>query len=280
MLHSDPCSLVRLSHLPYVGMPPPLNEVALGQVFLPRADLLIPHLGSFWDRVKSDYPKCAHAPPVGSAAGRDFEVLNELPLPRVWFLSLDGSCLVQLQRDRLISNWRSVPNGSPYSGFEQLKAEHQRIWAALQDHVLDLTETALTATGYALTYVNIINRGDGWTTPGDQSRLFPSLGWHAGTGRLPAPELHTWSVAFPLPDAPGSATASVQAAKRVQTSEQVLRFEINVESGQLPTDGLSVADWADRAHSFARRLFEGLTDPMLHTQAWNLDWTGAQANAR
>ncbi len=250
----------------------PLHEVAIGKALLPRPDLLVPHIGTFWDRIRANYPRCAHADPISQAGNPGVEVLAELPLPRVWFLSADESSLVQVQRDRFICNWRALPGGRAYPGFEGLLAEHNRAWGLWEQHVFEFTGTALAATGYSLTYVNIINRGDGWTSPGDQSKVFPNLGWRPLPGGLPAPEHHAWTVGFPMSDAPGRAKVSLQVASRTHTGEQVLKFEITVESGSLTPDQMPFELWVGRAHRLARHLFLGLTEPSLHRQAWGLDF--------
>ncbi len=103
---------------------PPVNEVVLGVQFGSLAALKTPHIGFLWKRWRDRYPVVSEQPPLEPAfetfpsvvgePGILFESLIGVPFPRVWFESEDGSDLCQIQKDRLIHNWRKRENAYPH----------------------------------------------------------------------------------------------------------------------------------------------------------------------
>jgi|ERR1700730_1115159 uncharacterized protein (TIGR04255 family) len=94
---------------------PPVSEVALGVQF--SAVLNPVHLGLYYQRVKTRFPKIQMQSPVlpvfetfgtGGLPGPQFAFTHGMQ-PRMWFLSDDDNFLIQLQSDRLLVNWRSGP---------------------------------------------------------------------------------------------------------------------------------------------------------------------------
>jgi uncharacterized protein (TIGR04255 family) len=109
-------------------MKPPASEVALGIQFY---SILNPvHLGLYYERVKSRFPKIQMQPPilpVFETFGPNISPVPQLTFthgmqPRMWFLSDDDNFLIQLQSDRLLVNWRTGPQSTPYPHFDQVQA--------------------------------------------------------------------------------------------------------------------------------------------------------------
>src|SRR6266404_4193986 len=99
---------------------PPVNEVICGVTFKPLPKLLAPHLGILWSKFRTEYPTCLEAEPLlpvvetfdgGEAGAPDFSMQY---LPRVWFVSRDQSAIIQVQRDRLLHNWRKMRSTDEY----------------------------------------------------------------------------------------------------------------------------------------------------------------------
>ena len=132
---------------------PPVNEVVLGRTFLPRPDFLIPYYGSFWERVKSRFPRAEHAAPIFDAATGSADPFF---IPRVWFVSEDSTTLVQLQNDRFHFNWRQTEQRNDYVRFPTIQRECLDIWAAFEEFVVKMTSQPLQTQNAELTYINII----------------------------------------------------------------------------------------------------------------------------
>src|SRR5689334_18752740 len=105
---------------------PPIAEVVCGVTFKPLKSLLAPHLGLFWAMVRSDFPTCREVEPLMPV----FETFDESPavqdftlplLPRVWFVSKDQNGIIQIQRDRLLQNWRKVRLTDEYPRYTKVK---------------------------------------------------------------------------------------------------------------------------------------------------------------
>ena len=250
---------------------PPLNEVALGYSFLPRPDLLIPHLGRFWAEIDSAYPSCQHAAPIIDNADADAAAFGDLPLPRIWFTSKDGTRLVQLQQDRLIFNWRDTGSGEPYERFPAVQAEFERVDDLFRAYVERLSGEAIHPAMYSLTYVNMIKQGDGWSTFEDVGRVFPDLQWRAESRFLPTPSEIAWKASFALPNGFGRLTAHVQPAKLVRDSQPVLKFELTANSGSLGGRAIDRREWIDLAHNWVIQSFKDLTGNEMHQNFWLLE---------
>lgn len=112
---------------------PPVREVAIGVQFERIPALSQAHVGLFWSKIRASYPTTQDQEPLPPQVEdlRDatmpplfkIEFGTTPPLRRAWFLSSDGSRLVQLQQDRLIHNWRY--QGEPYPRFEALAEAFQ-----------------------------------------------------------------------------------------------------------------------------------------------------------
>src|SRR5437879_5376325 len=114
---------------------PPVSEVALGVQF--PAVLNPVHLGLYYQRVKARFPKVQVQPPVASSfetfeASPSISFSIGMPQPRMWFLSEDENSLIQLQSDRLLFNWRSGLQGSPYPHFDKVHAEFVKAFDELE----------------------------------------------------------------------------------------------------------------------------------------------------
>ena len=99
---------------------PPINEVALGRIFLPRPDFLLPYYGEFWSLVRNQFPEVSHAPPIIAAEQQQQQEASAddaYIFPRVWLLSEDSTRVVQIQRDRFYFNWRQGPERTEYIRF-------------------------------------------------------------------------------------------------------------------------------------------------------------------
>jgi len=103
---------------------PPVNEVSLAVAFQP-VGLTVITAGELWRKhFKAGYPKVDEQVPVrmpiesfsgfpSVASTLQWEV-NEgaPPLPRLWFLTEEGTELIQVQRDWFARNWRQVETAS------------------------------------------------------------------------------------------------------------------------------------------------------------------------
>lgn len=255
---------LKYSNMTLTFQKPPLNEVALGYSFLPRPDLLIPHIGAFWTKLQDSYPKCQHNVPIVDNP----TTFTELPLPRVWLLTEDGTRLVQIQQDRLIFNWRDNGTGCEYVRFPNIKAEFDRVSTLFKAFVQEVTGQPIIPTILNLTYVNIINQGQGWNSLDEIGVVFPALSHDVRLKSMKSATLAEWRVNYELPNDQGKLTARVQTAKQVKDSAPLFRFELAATSNSLGEHETDHEVWIESAHQAIVNTFKDLTSAEMHERYW------------
>lgn len=251
---------------------PPLNEVALGYSFLPRPDLLVPHLGRFWGEIADGYPKCQHANPIIDRPEAD--LTSDIPLPRLWFLSDDESRLIQLQRDRLIFNWRDLGKGGQYGRFPGVRSEFERVRQLFELYVEKATGQPIAAAAYSLTYVNIIKVANGSKSFEEVEKIFPDLVWRSRDRFLPLPLDFAWKRRFSMPEDFGMLGIEIQSAKLTKTGEPAIKFELTAKSTSLGGKDITFAEWVPVAHEWIVEAFKDLTSSTAHQELWELEREG------
>jgi uncharacterized protein (TIGR04255 family) len=166
---------------------PPLKEVVLGQTFVGRPDLFIPHIGVFCGRIRDKYPKAQHAQLILGDGETPVQDSNGNWLPRVWLISEDETWLVQIQQDRLYVNWRQTDQNNDYVRYPAVKTEFDYVWGVLDEVVTELTGVALHPQRLELAYTNIIPAGDAWKTVPELRNVLRDFHWHADGRSLSEP---------------------------------------------------------------------------------------------
>jgi len=210
--------------LPSFGKPPVI-EVVCGVQFEPVEGLLAPHLGSFWDQIRSEFPRCREVPPLirrveGAPGGAEVAVeWGEVPpLPRLWFIHERDNALLQIQRDMFLYNWRKVTEDDEYPRYPQVREKFADHWRLFCDFVGQRELGEITPRQYEMTYVNHIRRGQGWDRIQDLGGVIPDCAWRHVPGRfLPGPESISWRSSFAMPDAQGHLHVVVRPATHKET---------------------------------------------------------------
>jgi hypothetical protein len=90
---------------------PPINEVVCGLLFKRLDGLLNPYLGILWEKYKPEYAECREVAPLlpvietfDQPSQSESQYVDVLPLPRTWFVHVDGNGVIQVQRDRFLHN--------------------------------------------------------------------------------------------------------------------------------------------------------------------------------
>lgn len=150
----------------------PVTEVALSIQFAELAGFMAIHGGLLFQDLRADYPRVAEHPPLEpvfenfdpispSMAQFRLEAFGGPPPPRFWFEAPDGSYLLQVQRDRLVYNWRKRSEVQIYPRYHEIRVrfarEIERIGALLAHAGLG----SLVPNQCEVTYINAI------TAPGD-----------------------------------------------------------------------------------------------------------------
>jgi len=141
---------------------PPLDEVAAGIQFKPINFRLV-DVGAFHRLIASEYPNAVDAPPMGPT----FETFSPVPLPfqmpffqgpawRSWFLSAEEDFVIQLQPDRLLTNWRTRPGVKPYPRYQEVRRRFVEAAEVLSGFLLSCNLPPVQPNQCELTYFNKI----------------------------------------------------------------------------------------------------------------------------
>jgi uncharacterized protein (TIGR04255 family) len=122
---------------------PPVVEVALATYFQPLPGLRSTHLNGLRDLWGAEYPsveELPEAPPIpADVIGPQrpeikFEVVS-MPTPRYLFKSTDERQLIQVQRDRIVHNWRQLEVEDEYPRYANLLPRFERAFDQFVDYI-------------------------------------------------------------------------------------------------------------------------------------------------
>jgi uncharacterized protein (TIGR04255 family) len=256
---------------------PPVNEVVCSVQFDPIEDLRTPHIGLLWQRFQPEYPYCEDVAPIAprmevfnnQMVEAQLTFTNIPPLPRVWFISSDETKIVQIQRDRLIHNWRKVSSDSAYPRYESLLNSFKNYLDNFNSFIKDGDLGKIHIRQYELTYVNQIMQGEAWQSLEDIGKIFPDFKWEKKQDRfLPKPENIDWDITFDLPEEFGRLHISIRTA--IFENHPTLVFELTVRGIGNYSSLDSMQTWFDLAHEWIVQAFADLTDQRIQTNIWKL----------
>ncbi|MEG4582983.1 TIGR04255 family protein [Microcoleus sp. MON1_C5] len=254
---------------------PPVSEVVCSVLFDSIEALLSPHIGLLWQRFQPDYPFCDDVAPLPSKVEvfnnpiiePQLELSNIFPLPRVWFISSDETRVIQIQRDRLIHNWRKISLNSEYPRYGSLIKAFQDHLNCFNSFIEEADLGKLQIHQYELTYVNQISQGEAWETLEDIGKIFPDFKWQTGLDRfLPKPQSIDWDTTFDLPEEFGRLRISIRNV--VFNNHPTLLFELTVRGIGNYNSLDSMQSWFDVAHEWIVQTFADLTDEKIQTTVW------------
>lgn len=254
---------------------PPVSEVALSVAFAPLENWRAAHAGLFWGLIRSEYPLSEAQPPIPSQIerfGDDFFQtptmtvdFADLDTARFWFLSEEGTNLVQIQRDRFVVNWRKVTGDEIYPRYAlAMRPRFIREWGRFENFIREQKIGTLTIQQCELTYVNDIPRGEGWETFPESLRLFSPWWGKVSEGFLGEPEMVSVTGSFLLPAGQGRLHFATQNLRRAKDQREVVQLRLTAR-GKPPADEISgILNWMDLGREWIVRGFTDLTSPEAH----------------
>ena len=171
---------------PQTGLPsfkrPPISEVALALQF-ENLDAFDPrYIGSIAERFKERFPGFLVQPPLDPIIERvdqmrrsgklSLQMADASVVPRLWFIDASDVELVQLQRDRLMHNWRRRSDSDEYPRYTRLRAAFVEDWRTLERWTADEQLGTLKPTQAEVAYINHIEAGEPGGPYADPSEVF------------------------------------------------------------------------------------------------------------
>jgi uncharacterized protein (TIGR04255 family) len=254
---------------------PPVAEVACSVIFCSLKDLLSPHIGLLWQQFQTKYPQFQDLPPISPSIelfdSQEFNIEMEFtsipPLPRAWFIGEDNSKVVQVQRDRLVHNWRKVNSQSEYPRYVEIMQGFQECLSIFESFLMQQRLGSIQMRQYELTYVNRIPKGCGWSRIEEISNIFPDITWKTNSSRfLSDPKSISWSSVFDIPNQVGRLHVSVNPI--IVEGEISLSFELTVRGIKGHESRDQLGGWFDIAHEWIIRSFSDLTNESVQKEIW------------
>jgi uncharacterized protein (TIGR04255 family) len=240
---------------------PPVQEVAAAVRFS-NLTLKTADFGTFWSTVKDTYPQVDDMQPLFDES--DFGLQVGLPLlRRVRMSTADEQFSLQIQSNRLITNWRKTTAKVEYPRFPAVFAEFRSQLDRFSSFYESIYAHMPEASNFELTYVNEFPLG-GNTPFASMDKYLRSSSWCEVTvGILPEPSAFNLAWAFEMPDGNGQMLVTVNPAKRTDGRDVVL-FVLKCTSATSKQSVASADGWFDLAHEWIVRGFSDLTTEAAH----------------
>ena len=260
---------------------PPVVEVALAvQWDAPRFDAL--QIAEFGRRLHDRYPtreEQVARPPMQEEFGLperplqfQLEILDRPPSQRFWFLTTDGSHLIQVQADLVAVNWRRTLDGSDYPRYPALREQARESLDVIEAILKDEGSTPLKPSWCEVTYINHIAPSGGDET--ERPPLHRVLVGIASpqSSVLPPPEDRQLIDRFVIRDNDHPAgRVHVSAVPAFRTEDRtpiyVLTLTARLRAKSPDVEGAWGA--LDRGRELLDRAFMEMTTPEMH-QRWEL----------
>ena len=234
---------------------PPVVEVAMAIAFAPLSGLQFAALADLRARWMAEYPITEEQPFLESSpdARRSIQVEFGPPPRRIWLVSSQKDRVVQIQRDRLIANWRSLPNGdNEYPRYQPLREEFLRRWADFQKFVAEQGITTSIITHRAeVSYINVIRGEDGERIEISDVLKMNREGelWRENTKTAAVSQ--TWE----FTDVQTTLTTAANIDSSAQDCPVVLNLSANTQIGE----GRNIGSALDLSHDFVVGAFGVIT---------------------
>jgi len=253
---------------------PPVSEVALGVQF---PSILNPvHLGLYYQRVKSRFPKIQMQPPVppvfetfgtSGPPGPQFAFTYGIGMqPRMWFLSDDDDFLIQLQSDRLLVNWRGGGQGAPYPHFDAVQAVFTKALDELEFVAHD-EKISINVNQCEVVYINPVLTAITGVPLSEPQRIFRVCSAERGPEWQEPLEQISCNVRYQLKDQTGTpyGRLTVTLASGA-AADQSPAFQLELTARGFPqgTGRDGIAAFHKQGHRAIVQCFAAITTPEMH----------------
>ena len=257
---------------------PPVIEVVYGVQFSPLPELRTPLMGLFWQTIKADYPKFKEMPILASVIERfdqeakieqpAFELLQDAPLPRMFFLDTHENWVMQIQSDRFLHNWKRVNNDDAYPRFNVVSDKFFQAWDRFCEFCLSENISKPKLNQLELTYINHIPVRENYPIAEEITATFPDIAWRKTHKFLPVPESLSWTTSFHLPNKQGRLHVSLRHARRIKDNAPTLLFELTARGIPAVAELPQVKEWFALSREWIVRGFSDLTNADVQKNAW------------
>ena len=251
---------------------PPVVETVLGVEFSGLDNWGVPHFGLFWDRIRDRFPKWNVKAPLqsqidnenGVAPTNSVQILPE-PEMRCWFVGENDTTLIQIQKDRLLYNWRKVSSDDKYPHYDEtVRPAFENIWTEFIKFVNHEQLGNLNVLQCEVSYINHLEAGSGWESNKDIDKVFANLIKTEQSGFLPTPDVFSFDSAYKMPENLGNLRVSAKPAIRNSDGTDILQLSLTSHVKHSGNDLSSIMEHLDIGREWIVRGFTDLTTPEMH----------------
>lgn len=252
---------------------PPVVEVALSIKFK-TLNLTSAHIGLLWERFRSEFPRIEDQPPLDLPTETEKErvpaqlsgqlKLLSLPRMRSWFVSSNGTQLIQVQHDLFAHNWRRNETEEIYPRFNTVKHSFEKELQVLKHFLAEHSLGEPEPIQCEVTYINHIFAGRTWQTHDELHKVFNL--WAAPKHEfLPKPDDGRFLVRYVIHDGSGRFCgrlhiSSQPAFVQIGTAEKLLLATTLTARGRPLGEGLAGAlEFLEVGHVWIVRGFADVT---------------------
>jgi uncharacterized protein (TIGR04255 family) len=253
---------------------PPVVEAYCGISFHELGTLHAPQLGGVAKMLRSEYPIIETHPPLGPTLppGQPLQILIQFGAStqfRTWLISEDRARLIQIQRDRLIFNWRQNALDSSYPSYTVLR----RSFAKAMDKFFAFLNRENIAepqvSGVEFGYVNLIPLPQEMRATKEISDIFPLFSLNVpAESVLGALSAVNWQSRFDFPHGRGHLHVGIQSAQLPSDGRPALRFDLASRWLAPLIPAAKVLPWMDEAHEITVNSFVQLTSSTMQSGEW------------
>jgi uncharacterized protein (TIGR04255 family) len=196
------------------------------------------------------------------------DATSSAPLPRFWFMNETGSELVQVQRDRIVHNWRRLTPESPYPHYEALRPSFSEDLTDFQAFLDEFGIGKFNPYQCELTYINPIPLGRGIDRLGEFERLLAPWSGSFTDDFLSEPESVAVALRFPITDSSGRMMGRLHiSAQPVQSQEDgtyAILLQLVARGRPYDQSIEGILKFLDLGHEWIVKGFASITAEEMH----------------
>ena len=263
---------------------PPVVEVAISLQFKALESLRSPHFGLLWDAFRAagysrieehsalepafEEFEASPAPKIGFRV----QTLDDAPPPpRIWFLNEPLNELIQVQRDRLIVNWRKGAQSEPYPRYVRIIERFRSALSSFSKFATTFSLGDVVPTQCEVTYVNHLPSGSGWSKHGDLDHVLTTWENRYSDEYLGIPEDVGVQLRYRMTGETGSVLGrlhvAVQPAYRSADRHPIFVMNLTARGKPESADLNGVFRLFDHQHEWIVRGFTSITTKQMH-EVW------------
>jgi uncharacterized protein (TIGR04255 family) len=260
---------------------PPVVEVAISLQFKVLELLRGPYLGLLWDVFRKEGYSLVEEHGELEPAFEEFDAtsvptvgirvqtFDDAPPPaRVWFLNEAHNELIQIQRDRLVVNWRAGAQAEPYPRYVHIIERFRSALASFTEFIAAEKLGDIVPTQCEVTYVNHIPSGAGWSTHSELDNVVTTWQNRYSDEYLGTPEDVAFKVRYRMADETGKILGRLhmilQPAYRAADRAPIFVMNLTARGKPDPTNLDGALKLFDQEHEWIVLGFASVTTKRMH----------------